>query len=391
MPDWFGYADFDAVAVQLDEQGRVLIPDALYDGLTLQFDPVFRQMIGKTGRGQSVHFMRMLPDPIVRNVIEEVLIPAGDVTLAATLSLPEGTGPHPAMVMISGRGCWGRGRSFGRVLTRYGMAVLEYDKRGTGQSSGDCDRATFDQLVADAGAALQWLRDDPRIDARRVGLQGGSAGAWTAQGVAALALDDPDFDVPAYIVTYIGPSTSIETQQRESGDALADQLGLDESAKAAIQRSVDVTLDFTLSNETVFAELDAIREKASEEGWLSQMFGDTDLPVSPEAVDQLWLRRFQFDPASTFSRLGSMPYLSLLGEDDSIVPLPYNADALREAMPDNPNLKIVIIPGTGHGVEHGDRDPVLPDGTTYRKFDTVEPLYFTELIDFLRVHGQLPR
>jgi hypothetical protein len=60
-------------------------------------------------------------------------------------------------------------------------------------------------------------------------------------------------------------------------------------------------------------------------------------------------------------------------------------------MPNNPNLRIVIIPGAAHGVEHGDRDPALPDGTTYRKFDTVEPLYYTEMIAFLRSHGHLPR
>ena len=379
----------DGGVITLSEEGQVLIPDALRGGLTLQFDPIYRQMVGETGTGLSAHFVRALPRLPDQKSVMEVKIPAGDITLAATLSLPEGDGPHPAMIVISGRGCWGRGRSVGRVLPDYGMAVLEYDKRGTGESTGDCDTATFEDLVDDAVAALDFMRADSRIDPAQVGLQGGSAGAWTAQGVAEKALENSDLDLPAFIITYIGPATSIERQQREAGEAIADQLDLSPGARASVMRAVDITLDQDLSNEAIFTELNAIADQAEAEGWRGQMFDVSDIPASADAVDDLWLRRFSFDPEPVLRRLSETPYLSLLGAEDAIVPLPSNSDALRDALEaaGNKAYKIVIIPGTGHGVEHGDRDAVLPDGSTYQKFDTVEPLYFTEVIDFLRAQN----
>ena len=391
VPDWIGYAPMQPAPIVLGPDGSVEIPDALRGGLRLQFDPVYRQLVGETGTGLSAHFKRALPPLPSRSVAEEVRIPAGDVSLAGTLTRPDGPGPHPAMVVISGRGCWGRGRSIGRVLPDYGMAVLEYDKRGTGDSTGACDRATFDDLVDDAVAAMTYLRAQPGIDPARVGLQGGSAGAWTAQGVAGRALDDPDLDLPAFIVTFIGPATSIEMQQRESGEAIADQLGLDAPSRAAVMRSVDITLDRSLPNEAVFEELAAIAAAAEAAGWKNQMFDPSDIPASPEAVDALWLRRFVFDPTPILRRLTDTPYLSLLGAEDAIVPLPSNADALRDALDaaGNTAYAVVVIPGTGHGVEHGDREATLPDGATYTKFDTVEPLYFTAMIDFLREQGVL--
>src|ERR1700684_2524008 len=68
--------------------------------------------------------------------------------LAGTLSLPNGEGPFPAVVLISGTGqntrdedVWGH-KVFlilADALTREGLAVLRYDKRGVGGSSGDYD------------------------------------------------------------------------------------------------------------------------------------------------------------------------------------------------------------------------------------------------------------
>ena len=54
---------------------------------------------------------------------------------------------------------------------RRGIAALAYDKRGTGASSGDWRRATFEDLARDALAGLDSLRLHPGIDSETVGLR----------------------------------------------------------------------------------------------------------------------------------------------------------------------------------------------------------------------------
>jgi pimeloyl-ACP methyl ester carboxylesterase len=66
------------------------------------------------------------------------------------------------------------------ALAAEGRAVLAFDKRGSGGSSGDGDRAGFDVLAADAMAAMQFLRSRSDIDPTRVGLAGSSQAGWVA-------------------------------------------------------------------------------------------------------------------------------------------------------------------------------------------------------------------
>src|SRR5439155_3907294 len=83
---------------------------------------------------------------------EEVRFANGDVALAGTLLLPPGPGPHPACVVVHGSG--GQWRDCVRLIADFlasvGVAALAYDKRGTGASTGDWDRASLPDLAEDA-------------------------------------------------------------------------------------------------------------------------------------------------------------------------------------------------------------------------------------------------
>jgi dienelactone hydrolase len=105
-------------------------------------------------------------------------------TLAATLTLPPGPGPHPAAVWVHGAGEATRltyQAPLVRALVAAGVAVLSYDKRGVGESEGVCcpgDSGHFNMLAADADGALHVLATRPDIDPSRLGFIGASQAGW---------------------------------------------------------------------------------------------------------------------------------------------------------------------------------------------------------------------
>jgi hypothetical protein len=94
---------------------------------------------------------------------QEVTFANGPITLAGTLAIPEGKGPFPAFVMVTGSGPQNRDEElfgfkvFGVIadhFTRRGVAVLRYDDRGMGGSTGSLASATTADFAGDALAGL---------------------------------------------------------------------------------------------------------------------------------------------------------------------------------------------------------------------------------------------
>nr|GFB24161.1 hypothetical protein [Tanacetum cinerariifolium] len=139
---------------------------------------------------------------------EKVTFPnfAARLRLAGSLTVPAGTGPFPAVVLLSDLGAQDRdGRPADQpasercpttypllslladYLTRHGVAVLRFDDRGVGQSEGNTAATSTTQRVGDAQAALNFLRTRPEIDLLHLGLVGHGEGA----NVALLAAAQP--------------------------------------------------------------------------------------------------------------------------------------------------------------------------------------------------------
>ena len=101
---------------------------------------------------------------------------SASITLAATLTIPEGKGPFPAVVLITGSGPQDRDETLlghkpflvlADHLTRKGIAVLRADDRGVAKSGGDFAKATSADFATDAEAGLAYLktRGDRRAQA----------------------------------------------------------------------------------------------------------------------------------------------------------------------------------------------------------------------------------
>jgi uncharacterized protein len=136
----------------------------------------------------------------------------GDVRLAFALDLPPGPGPFPAIVAGHGSGkltrqdlAW-----FSAQWTRLGFAVLRFDKRGVGESTGTYvfvgtkdSPEVFPQLASDIAAGARFLRTRPEIDPKRIGLAGWSQAGWIIPH-AARELGDA-----AFLVLFSGPVCTV--------------------------------------------------------------------------------------------------------------------------------------------------------------------------------------
>ena len=134
---------------------------------------------------------------------------AEGVTLAGTLLIPEGEGPFPAVVFITGSGPTDRDETLAGhkvflviadYLSRRAIATLRFDDRGTAESTGDYAAATTFDFAEDAVAGVEYLKTRPRIDPSQIGLIGHSEGGLIAP-IARTKSDDV-----AFMVLLAGPA-----------------------------------------------------------------------------------------------------------------------------------------------------------------------------------------
>ena len=271
---------------------------------------------------------------------------AGGVRLAGTLTLPKGAGPFPAAVLIAGSGPNRRDEDvFGHKLflvladhlTRHGIAVLRYDKRGLGGSTGDYKAATSADFAADAEASAAYLRSRPEIEARHVGLIGHSEGGLIAPMVAAR---DPRI---GFVVLMAGPG--------ERGDRIL--LAQQRLIGKAMGASDDALAKGAATNRKLYAAVEGAKDQADAEAKARAVLVEAGLP--PEAVEKAaqqvssnWIRFFLvYDPVPALRQV-KCPVLAVNGSKDLQVPPEDDLAAIKAALAQNSDVQAVELEGLNH-------------------------------------------
>lgn len=252
------------------------------------------------------------------------------VSLAGTLMLPAktGSGSPPAVLLIAGSGPIDRdgnapGVSFdvqkalAYHLARNGVASFRYDKRGTGASDGDWRRASFRDLIEDARAALQWLREQPEVGP--IFLFGHSEGAEIAP---ILAMEEP----VAGLMVIAGPARPLDQLLLWQTEWLHRAQGFTESEiQAAVEREEQL-LDFIRRSQGEWDDY-TLEDLQEELPWLTA----SEFQALKNSFALSWYRQhFQHDPLETMRRV-RVPVLLLHGEKDVQVP-PEDARHLAQAL-----------------------------------------------------------
>ncbi|MGL5773015.1 MAG: alpha/beta hydrolase family protein, partial [Bacteroidales bacterium] len=256
---------------------------------------------------------------------EEVYIKNGDITLAATLTLPDGDMKCPAVVLVSGSGAQNRDEELmghrpflviADYLTRNGISVLRYDDRGFAKSTGDFASATTFDFATDVRAAVSYLKTRKEIDPKRLGIIGHSEGGIIAPLVA---VDEPKLD---FIVLLGGSAVRGDSVLMMQSDLIAEVSGVNTSQRA---KAAEI-------NRKLY---DLIIQHKSREEIIAVMTGFMDLNTAMKdasVVTSPWFRAFiNYDPSPTLSKV-KCRVLEINGTKDLQVPYKENVEAMERAL-----------------------------------------------------------
>ena len=170
-----------------------LINDSLIEGTFTQGAelPLILKKVDKP----SARNRPQTPGPAFPYKSEDVIYDTKDKRLqfGATITIPEGRGPFPAVLLVTGSGPQNRdGEIMGHktfavladFLTRKGFIVLRTDDRGVGKSTGNFTTATSADFASDASSGIDYLLSRPEADKKKIGLIGHSEGGMIAPMVA---------------------------------------------------------------------------------------------------------------------------------------------------------------------------------------------------------------
>lgn len=299
--------------------------------------------------------------------VEDVSFENGEITLAGSLNLPDKAGQHPAVVLMSGSGAQDRDemvipgfpifRLIADHLTRQGIAVLRYDDRGTGRSTGNYAAASVQELASDAQAAVDYLKTRDDINPDQIGVFGHSEGGIYAAMMGA----NPESGV-AFIVAMAGPGVDGKSILLLQNELIMKASGVSEAA-------VQTQLDFlsTIYPLVEARDWDAV-EQAVHEAALAQWDNLTDAERAASGADSAqalaeqaaaqfrqnyateWFASFlEYDPALDWAKT-SVPVLAIFGGLDVQVDDEQNAPALQAALEEaeNPDFEVVVLADANH-------------------------------------------
>ncbi len=280
--------------------------------------------------------------------------PEAGITLAGTLTLPKGPGPFPAVVLISGSGQQDRDETvFGHRpfliiadhLTRQGIAVLRYDDRGVGKSTGDPTNATSADFATDALAAVRYLQTRKEINPQKIGLIGHSEGGLIAPMVAVQAPNEI-----AFIVLLAGPGVTgeelvllqYELIARANGvneELIAKNLAVHRRVFAVVKEQSDPIEAEKEIRDLLLEELTRLSEEEQKASGLSE----AALEAQIKQMLLPWFRYFlTYDPQPTLSQV-RCPVLALNGEKDLQVPPSQNLPEIVKALEAGGNREYAAI------------------------------------------------
>jgi pimeloyl-ACP methyl ester carboxylesterase len=293
---------------------------------------------------------------------QEVSFESGEIELAGRVALPDGEGPFPCVLLITGSGQVDRNENhkklqlnvfydISRSLAQNGIASLRYDKRGVGRSQGDHWKTGFYDHAEDALSALRYLKHQKSVQPQSIFLLGHSEGAMIATRLAGTGAE------VAGIVLIAGPAQSGEAVLRWQATKVTRGL-----------RGFNAWLIKLFHVDVLKSQQKAInRIKQSNKDWYRQ-----NLFVK---VNAKWFREFMaYNPADDMPGI-KVPVLAITGSKDIQVD-PQDLERMAELL--KAPFERHVIKDMTHLLRTEEREPSISDYKRQLK-RPIEP----ELLDII--------
>jgi uncharacterized protein len=228
---------------------------------------------------------------------------------------------------------------FARFLVRRGVAVLGYDKRGVGGSTGDWNTASLQDLAGDVVAAFEYLTTRPDIDAERVGVLGISQAGWI---MPLAAIRAPQL---AFLISVSGAGIS-------PGETGLDHAGNEMRASGMPGERIEEVLALMRQQNEYLRTGRGWDEYIVSRNALVARLGaaPANFPSNPDDRYFRFMRPLvQYDPAPTLRAL-RVPTLALFGELDNNIVATKNEAAWRTALAagSHPDYTLLTLPKANH-------------------------------------------
>ncbi|HEY4147682.1 MAG TPA: alpha/beta fold hydrolase [Chitinophagaceae bacterium] len=284
----------------------------------------------------------------------------------ATITIPPGKGPFPAVVLITGSGAQNRDEEIfehkpfavlADYLARRGIIALRVDDRGIGKSSRGPAGATTADFAGDVNVSMDYLKNRPETDKKKLGLIGHSEGGMIAPMVA-----DQRKDI-RFIVLLAGPGEKISTLMEEQNAAVLLSKRITQAAvdaylrlyravvpaivtapdkATAEKRAKDIFLRWKDStNKNYVLTLTGVHDEKSTDNLVASFVGTVYAP---------WFRYFvQFDPQPWLQQL-HCSVLALNGSKDIQVIAKSNLAGIEAALKKSKSRSFEVheLPGLNH-------------------------------------------
>ena len=304
----------------------------------------------------------------------------------ATITIPKGKGPFPAVLLITGSGPQNRDEEIlehkpfliiADELSRNGIMVMRVDDRGMGKSSGTFSNSTTADFADDVNTSIEYLKKRKEVDTRHLGMLGHSEGGMIAPMVASKR-NDIDF-----IVLLAAPGQKVTKLMQEQNVAILLSSGFDKkTADAYGQLYYNMEVAVLSSNNP---EDSKVKLKAAIKEWkkntpLNTVIATTgirDDSTQEKFIQSIsagfnssWFKYFlQFDPYPYLSKLHCR-VLALNGDKDLQVLSQPNLAGIKSALQKSksPGFEVKEMPGLNHLFQHCKKCTVAEYGQLEESF-----------------------
>ncbi len=272
---------------------------------------------------------------------------------------PEGEGPFPAVVLISGMGPKDRDSLMGGHkpfavladhLTKNGIAVLRFDKRGVGKSTGTYDlNITSKDLAGDVIAGVNFLKTQTTIDPKKIGLIGSSEGGMIAPMIATQCTDIAFIALMAGVVeTNARLTVKQATAQMRADGASEELLSHDHVLRTQIFDIIRLVENpkkaQLLCMDAVNAYIKNLPKELKEESEnIHFAFTHNKAVVMVDMFNSPWYRFFlTYNPVEALKKI-TVPLLALNGSLDHIIPCRRSLSLIAKTLIKAGNQRVTTI------------------------------------------------